>query len=75
MNYPDGREIRLGDKVKLWNGADGIVVCSLDTGEFTIDYPESEWGYLHKGVLIDSPQAGLIHYIEPEPTLELLQRK
>lgn len=45
--------------------AEGIVVCSLDTNKYSAEYPKSEWGYLRKGALIDSPQAGLIHYINP----------
>jgi hypothetical protein len=74
MKYPDGQEVRLGDKVKLWAGAEGVVVCSLDTKEFSDAYPEAEWGYLRNGVIIASPQAGLIHYFVPETTLELVQR-
>ncbi len=74
MQYPDGQLAHLGDRVFLWKGAEGVVVCSLDTGEYSDDYPESEWGYLHKGVLIRSPQAGLIHYLEPEATCQLLAR-
>jgi len=58
----------------LWRGAEGVVVCSLDTHEYTDAYPRQEWGYLRKGVLIDSSQAGLIHYVEPEQTLELIER-
>ncbi|HYV68154.1 MAG TPA: hypothetical protein VE964_18065 [Myxococcales bacterium] len=49
-------------------------MCSLDTHEYTDAYPRQEWGYLRKGVLIDSSQAGLIHYVEPEQTLELIER-
>jgi hypothetical protein len=74
MKYPDGQEARLNDVVRLWAGAEGVVVCSLDTDEFSSAYPKNEWSYLKKGVLIESPQAGLIHYIEPETTLELVRR-
>jgi hypothetical protein len=31
MRYPDGQEIRLGDRMKLWDGSEAIVVCSIDT--------------------------------------------
>ena len=75
MRYPDGQIVRLGDKVRLWAGADGVVVCSLDTQEYSAEYPEAEWGYLKSGVLIRSDAAGLIHYPQPEPTLHLLERK
>jgi len=74
MKYPTGEDVRLGDQVSLWRGAEGIVVCSLDTGEFSGAYPEAEWSYLKSGVLILSQEAGLIHYIEPEPSPTLLRR-
>ena len=75
VQYSDGKQAHLGDKVHLWNGAEGVVVCSLDTNEYSDDYPEREWGYLRKGVLILSPQAGLIHYLEPESTFQLIERR
>lgn len=31
MRYPYGRIARTGDRGRLWSGAEGIVVCSLDT--------------------------------------------
>ena len=74
MKYPNGEDVRLGDKVNLWGEAEGVVVCSVDTSEYSAAYPEAEWSYLKFGVLILSPQAGLIHYIEPESSLKLRQR-
>ena len=74
MKYPSGEEVRLGDTVSPWAGAEGVVVCSLDTREYSVDYPESEWSYLKSGVLVLSSHAGLIHYIEPETTLTLFRR-
>jgi hypothetical protein len=49
-------------------------VCSLDTDEFSDAYPKAEWSYLKRGVLIHSRETGLIHYMEPEATFELLDR-
>jgi hypothetical protein len=74
MQYPDDQLVRLGDRVHLWKGAGGIVVCSLDTNEFSDEYKEEEWSYLQKGVLIASPQVGLIHYTEPEHGFQLICR-
>lgn len=74
MKYPDGQEVRLRDKVRLWAGAEGVVVCSLDTHEYSPAYPEAEWGYLKNGVLIRSDAAGLIHYVRPEGSLQLIER-
>ncbi len=74
MKYPSGEEVRLGDRVKLWEGCLGVVVASLDQNEYAASYPRAEWEYLKSGVLIESDKAGLIHYLEPEKTLELVER-
>ena len=72
MKYPDGREVRLGDVVALGSDQQGIVVCSIDTGEYSDAYPRAQWGYLDAGVLIEFPSYGLIHYKEPEAGLRLV---
>jgi hypothetical protein len=64
----------VGDEVYLWNGATRVVVCSLDTGEYTSEFPEAEWSYLKSGVPIRTPEAGLIHYLQPEANFELISR-
>jgi hypothetical protein len=74
MKYPNGELVRLGDAVKLWTNCTGIVVASIDTDEFTVDFPKSDWAYLRSGVLIQSNKAGLIHYLEPEPSFVLVKR-
>lgn len=75
MKYANGEEIRLGDLVNIWPGADGEVVAILDSKEFCSAYPESEWGYLEKGILVESGDVGLIHFIEPGRSTQLLKRK
>jgi hypothetical protein len=74
MRYPDGGEVRLGDRITLWDGNEGTVVCSIDTGEYSLSYPKEHWDYLGSGVLVLSEKAGLIHYREPERTMRLLKR-
>jgi hypothetical protein len=74
MKYPDGSEVRLGDLVELWEGNNGTVVCSIDTGEYSGEFPKEQWEYLGSGVLVLSDNAGLIHYKEPERTMRLLHR-
>lgn len=74
MKYSSGEVANLGDKVALGDGASGEVVCSLDTGEFSSHFPRTEWAYLKRGVLINFPKYGLIHYQISEPDLELLER-
>lgn len=74
LKYSDGASVRLGDRVQLGKEAYGEVVCSIDTDEYSKNFPRSEWSYLSKGVLVDSPQAGLIYYPEPDDDLTLLRR-
>ena len=74
MKYPDGQEVRLGDRVKLGDDTGGIVVASIDTSEYSVDHPAAQWSYLNKGVMIEFPRYGLIHYEEPEDDLALIAR-
>jgi hypothetical protein len=74
MKYPDGQEVRLGDRVKLGQDGGGIVVASIDTNEYGSGHSAAQWAYLKQGVMIDFPKYGLIHYEEPEPELQLIAR-
>lgn len=74
MKYPDGQEVRLGDRVKLGENGGGIVVASMDGGEYSETHPAAQWAYLKKGVMIEFPKHGLIHYEAPEPDLQLIER-
>jgi hypothetical protein len=72
MKYRTGRDVRLGDRIRLWQGELGTVVCSIDTGEFTSEYPEAEWGYLKSGVMVRADNGGLFHYRETDEDFEPL---
>lgn len=74
MNYSDGQRCRLGDVVSL-AGHSGTVVCSIDDGDYSEAHPETAWAYLGRGVMIEFGDFGLIHYVEPEPDLELVSRE
>jgi len=75
MRYPDGREAKVGDKVQCWAGCIGVVVASMDTDEYSTEHPRAQWGYLREGVMIETDKVGLVHYIEPEPGMILLERR
>jgi hypothetical protein len=74
MKYPDGQEVLVGDKVRLGDDDGGVVVCSIDTGNYSHEAPEAQWSYLKKGVVIKFPKFGLIHYETSEPDLVLIAR-
>jgi hypothetical protein len=74
LKYADGQEVRLGDRVGLGQDRRGVVVCSIESGEYTLQHPEAQWAYLKRGVMIEFPLYGLIHYVDPEPDLQLVER-
>jgi len=74
MNYSDGQEVRVGDRVRLDDDTGGVVVFSIDRDEYAADYPKAEWAYLEAGVMIHFPKYGLIHFVEDDDDLELLSR-
>ena len=74
MKYPDGQEMKLGDVVALGTEKQGVLVCSMDTAEYSDAYPRAEWSYLNKGVLVEFPSCGLIYYKGPEAGLRLVAR-
>jgi hypothetical protein len=73
MRYEGGQLARLGDVVSV-AGMTGRVVCSIDTGEYSTDYPEQAWAYLQHGVMIDWDKQGLTHYEQPEAGMILVRR-
>jgi hypothetical protein len=74
VKYPTGELIHVGDKVQPWNGCTGVVVASMDTDEYSDEHSREQWGYLKVGVMIDTDEAGLVYYTEPDPDLQLLGR-
>lgn len=74
MKYCDGQDVHVGDRVRLGDDDSGVVVCSIDTKEYTEAHPREQWSYLGKGVMIEFKKYGLIHYEEPEIDLQLIAR-
>jgi len=65
MNYPDGTSIRLGDRVKLSNGDTGTIVFSIDTNEYSDEFPKTKWEYLKAGVMVRTDRGALVHLEDP----------
>ena len=74
MKYFSGENIRLGDRLRLSGSPEGVVVCSIDTDEYTEDYPAKHWQYLGRGVLADIPGYGLIHFTKADADLDFIGR-
>jgi len=77
MRYPDGQEVIIGDRVRLSKSKDseGVVVCSIDRGEYSEGFTQKQWSDLKTGVLIEFARFGLIHYDQADDDLELVARK
>jgi hypothetical protein len=73
MKYLDGRTVMIGDRVRLGTD-DGVVVFSIDTGEYVDEFPKTEWEYLENGIMIDFPKLGLVHIAECDAELRLVER-
>ena len=74
MNYSSGEIAKIGDLVELWEGNIGTVVCSIDTNEYSPDYPVKDWSYLSEGILIMSEAGGLIHKTNSDDDLKFIKR-
>jgi hypothetical protein len=74
MKYTDGTVARLGDRVRISNGDTGVIVASMDTGEFSPEYPETEWGHLKTGVFVCTDKGALVRFEDPLPP-NLLRRE
>ena len=73
MKYPSGQKVAVGDRVRLWSDQLATIVCSIDTREFTPDYPEDEWAYLGSGVVVKTDSGEVFHCAEPDEDFELVK--
>jgi hypothetical protein len=70
-----GRQIRLGDRVLVANHVAGIVVFSIDTDEYSPEFPKADWEYLRRGIMIQTENNGLIYIAElsdPDEDIEII---
>lgn len=54
--------MRLGDTVIDRAGLRGRIVANIGRDQFSAQCPKNEWAYLTRGVLVDTEEAGLVHY-------------
>lgn len=41
----------IGDVYRYGGGTKGVVVCSIDAGQFSVAYSKKQWGDLKRGIL------------------------
>jgi hypothetical protein len=73
--FAKGKQIRLGDRVLVANHVIGIVVFSIDTGEYSPEFPKADWEYLSRGIMVQTEGAGLIYIAElsdPEEDIKII---
>ncbi len=69
-----GRVIRLGDRVSIGNRTAGVVVFSIDTQEFSAEFPKDEWAYLGRGIMLEIERVGLMHLEETDEEVEIIDQ-
>ncbi len=74
MKYATGQIVKLGDRVAMGGGMTGVVIGCIDEGEFADPFLTKEWEFLGVGILVKSPEAGVVHYQSPTPDLKLIER-
>jgi hypothetical protein len=67
MKYHDGTEMHVGDRVRIKNGDTGVIVASMDTGEFSSDYPKENWGDLKTGILVRTDKGAIVRFEQELP--------
>jgi len=74
MKYPDGQEIKAGDRVLIDGHYQGLVVACMDSNDCL---PGHEgWDYLKHGIMVDTNFGGLVHYTKDAVDyLQLLGRR
>lgn len=75
MVYADGNEARVGDVVAIDTNFSGVVVASIDNGQYSKGFPAEKWAQLGQGVLMDTDFAGLVHYQDSSPEQMTLVRR
>lgn len=74
MKYQDGTEAHLGDRIRIINGDAGVIVASMDTSEFSREYPAEDYAHLKTGILVLTDKGALIRFEGTEHS-ELLLRE
>jgi hypothetical protein len=66
------RLIRRGDRIDIGSAEKGVVVFSLDTDEFSNDFPKADWAYLGQGIMVLMDGGALVFLDTPNEDTEVL---
>jgi len=55
------RGLEIGERIRI-QGMTGRIVALISEGKFSSDHPAKQWAYLEVGILVDTDEAGLIHF-------------
>lgn len=72
-HYASGEPICLGDEVRIGTMGSGRVIGIIDTGEFLGEHKKEHWVDF-RGILVESPEYGLLNYQDQKRMLELAKR-
>ena len=61
MHYADGSETKLGDRLGIFNGDCGYIVASIDSDEYSKEFPKKDWAYLREGIMVKTDRGALVH--------------
>ena len=65
MQLEDGTEVHAGDRVVISNGDRGVVVASIDAGEYSAGFTKEAWDYLGGGIIVRTKRGALVHFENP----------
>jgi hypothetical protein len=68
MKYDDGTGVHVGDRVRIANGDRGVVVASIESGEYSAGFSKEEWDYLEGGIVVLTDRGALVHFEDPLST-------
>jgi hypothetical protein len=69
----NGRLIRLGDRIDIGSAEKGVVVFSLETDEFSPDFPKDDWAHLGTaGIMVQMDGGALFFLDSPDEHTEVI---
>jgi hypothetical protein len=68
-----GKLVRRGDRISM-GGLEGVVVFSIDTDEYSSEFPKQDWSYLTRGTMVETERAGLVYLEESDEDTLILDQ-